>query len=305
MQTEDPLQAKLNGETSIRSTAPAVTAASGPVVVQPNPEPKIGAPQQATVPVVVVQSPEQAGAGAKEFLGFGQAFAWPLLILALAIIFRKQVARKIENMATFKTPVAESTWNAQAATVADVAEAIVNTTEKAPAEAELPAQPALEEHLDPLDDPAPTPEPHRYAPSAVDVSNVEAVGSVLLMWQALETSVKDLVASRNVSVSNFQMALRWLERSKIVAPTTLELIDQLRRLRNEVVHLSGTSVDSDSYRRSVIAVIETLEMARKETNPGLHTAPLVIGQSELATMPYEVLLKRMADDLAKRSVEEK
>lgn len=267
MQTQDSIQTQPNGEAQTRSTGPTATPASAPVIGQPIPAPKVGAPQQASVPVVVVQPPEQGGAGAKEWLGFGQAFAWPLLIFALAIIFRKQVAQKIENMATFKTPVAESTWNAQAATVADVAEAIVDTAETAPAEAEAPSPPASEELLHPRDDPEPTPEPHRYAPPPPDVSNLEAVGSVLLMWQALETSVKDLVASRNVSVSNFGMALRWLQRSKIVPPTTIELIDQLRRLRNDVVHLRGTSVDSDSYRRSVIAVIETLEQTRNRPPP--------------------------------------
>lgn len=261
MQTQDSVKASAGGGVKASASLPMVAPPRAP---QSPPEQSVGIPQQAMVPVVVVPPPDQGGVGAKEWLEFGQAFAWPLLILALALTFRKQVAQKIENMATFKTPVAESTWNAQAATAAYVAEAIVEA-EAAPEEVEVPAQAAPEETVEVQVGPAP--DLHRYSPFEPDFTNAEAVGSVLVMWQVLEKSVKDLVASRNVSTRDFSLALRWLQRSKIVPPTTIDLIHQLRILRNDVVHLRGARVDSDSYRRSVLAVVETLEHARRRPQP--------------------------------------
>ena len=53
---------------------------------------------------------------------------------------------------------------------------------------------------------------------------------------------------------------------------------------------------------TVIARIEALDADVKENHPNRHTALLVYGQCELATMPYQVLLRRLIDDLGRHFV---
>lgn len=235
--------------------------------------PKVADIPPSTTPVVVVQIPETKDSGVKDWLEFGQAFAWPLALVVLAILFQKQIAKKIENMASLKTPVAETTWNAQAGTVADLAEGIVEAEVTAtPVTNEIPAvdpaPPIAEGVSEPADDgvKAVSP-PRRYEAVVPDTSNTESIGAVILLWNAVEQAVRDLAVSRNVDASNFMGAYRWLQRTSIIPPTTTELIDQLRKLRNDVVHLRGTDVDSDAYRRSVLAVLESLELVRRRPPP--------------------------------------
>lgn len=258
-------------QTQVRQPDAASVAAPRPPETSPvRSAPSAGGTPQGTVPVVVVQAPEPGDAGVKEWLEFGQAFAWPLTLVTLAILFRKQIAAKIENMASLKTPVAESTWNAQASTVADLAEGIVETEATAtpePGERPLTPDPAVES----VETVAPTHSaaspPRRYEGVMPDTSNTEAVGAVILLWNAVEQAVRDLAASRNVDAKNFLQAYRWLTRTNVIPPTTVELIDQLRKLRNEVVHLRGTEIDSEAYRRSVLAVLESLDLARHRPPP--------------------------------------
>ncbi|MCH4267848.1 MAG: DUF4145 domain-containing protein [Brevundimonas sp.] len=188
----------------------------------------------------------------------------------MAVLFRKQIAAKIENMESLKTPVAESTWNAQAATVADLAEGIVETESSAtPEPGEQPANPA--QAAEAAEAVAPTNRaaspPRRYEGVMPDTSNTEAIGAVILLWNAVEQAVRDLAASRSIDTKNFLQAYRWLARTNAIPPTTVELIDQLRKLRNDVVHLKGLEIDSEAYRRSVLAVLESLDLARHRPPP--------------------------------------
>lgn len=52
----------------------------------------------------------------------------------------------------------------------------------------------------------------------------------------------------------------------------------------------------------VIAKIEALDADVKQTHPSLHVAAAIFGQCELATMPYQVLLRRLIDDLGRHFV---
>lgn len=249
---------------SVAAKTPAPVAVPGTATVTP-PQSVAAKDWQSTVPVVVVQTPEPKDSGVKDFLEFGQAFAWPVVIVALAVLFREQIAKKIENMASLKTPVAESSWNTQAGTVADLAEGIVEAEaiETPPAD----ETPAVDPANGDIDTPQATSPSRRYDAVMPDTSNTEAVGAVILLWNAVEQAVRDLAVSRNLEARDFLAAYRWLKRTAVINPTKAELIDQLRMLRNDVVHLKGTEVDSDAYRRTVLAVLESLEIARRRHSP--------------------------------------
>lgn len=98
--------------------------------------------------------------------------------------------------------------------------------------------------------------------------------AILDSWKIVEEAINDIFTSNklgsNVTTSNFSLTeppnrkISYLRRENFLTPTQTELLDKLRKLRNEVVHgpygLEPSQLDAVNYVKSALAFANLLKL---------------------------------------------
>lgn len=173
------------------------------------------------------------------------ATAWPLTVILLALLFRKQLAGLLKNLEHLKYPGGEASFKREVLSFKTVVGA---------AEAELQTEIAQERATAPHADlkPSNTYEIAKAARALIEERwPGEAEGrigteTVLDGWALIEGALVDAAETENRSEISPNAALRYLRDERLITPTTLNAVRAARELRNAVVHRNKRPADLDA-----------------------------------------------------------
>lgn len=177
------------------------------------------------------------------FTKITEALAWPLTVLVIAFIFRKQVLNLIPSLKELTLPggvAARFEGKLETLEIVATSAPPSETTEATtPVSANLDAQFSVAESSIPSV--ATDPVAAEYNPNGV----------VMEAWKDLESKIRMiLVASRVCTILTTpdtpEELIRALRRHKLASPTALATLEGLLKLRNEVAHSKGEVVPKES-----------------------------------------------------------
>lgn len=249
---------------SSASTSPAPVQVT-PVQPAPTPAATVGppaaVPTTAMTPSIVVQMPEPDSKDA--FLSFGQAFAWPIVVIVLALIFRQQIAAKIDSLSKLKGPL-EAEWTKEVEETAD--EAAVAVAESTTANAVI-----VEAHdtvaatgstAPPISQSPRISNERAYGSTFEQLKNADPSAAVVFMWGVVETRLGLLADALGIGYNRANLAalLQHLVNTGRLRSGVADVINDLRKLRNQAVHLRHLSVtDAEAFYRSASLVLTALD----------------------------------------------
>ena len=155
---------------------------------------------------------------------FIDVLAWPLVVLALALIFRKSLVALIPLIERIKFPGGE----------VNLRERLEET--RSQAERSLPFQgpPSIDERIQ-------------------DIAETYPRGAVIESWLLIERELTDLAEGLDVPISPSQrMSPRQVARALVTAgildDSLGRIVNDLQTIRNSVVHSTGVSPSRDDAR---------------------------------------------------------
>jgi hypothetical protein len=237
---------KLAVPTTVQVTAHPV---SEPAATEATPSP--------TMSTVIVQMPKPDAKS--DMLDFGKAIGWPLAIVIIAFLFRKQIADKIGSIQKIDGGGIVAAWTREAEETAD--EAVTAVAPAATDRVEGAEVTPEEAHLRDLfgariiED-----SPHRV--QFERIARADPSTGVLFMWGIVETRLIALADALRVTFepSRIQSLISHLGNTGRLNPGVLSVLENLRRLRNEAAHLRNlTFNDADAYYRSAVLVLSAVD----------------------------------------------
>lgn len=182
---------------------------------------------------MIVEGGIDGGMSWMEFVSamFGH-LAWPLAVVCLAVMFYRPIHAVITKVSEFEGLGFKASFREDVETLAvETSVAVSAATTRSQAELDPPG-----------DADAAPPAPVELAVPAASDAWADMITTqprlvVLESWFKIETAIRDALrrvnAPSNVSTPR---ALRILEAEGAISPSTLELVDNARRLRNRAVH---------------------------------------------------------------------
>ena len=190
-----------------------------------------------------------------------QSVAWPAAATAIAFSQKAAITNFIGKIRSAKAFGAEIG-------IAEQIEAVREKVEAAPPGLALPAPPAKEVEL--TDDvPAvpsqktPAPRSNMIAELSDELAASSAVGSIVASWLQLSNGLQELSVMHGVAESRASplQTIKTLRSLGILNDETYDAINQLRTIRNRVVHSGDPSVslaDAQAFRESVRDILSKI-----------------------------------------------
>lgn len=206
---------------------------------------------------------------------------WPIAAVILGFLFRRPILALLGRITSVKAGGVEMT----------VAERSAEAVE----ELRLPV-PATIPPFEHLPDPETGQPVEDVSPDEiVQIGELTAESTILREWLRLG---KALMAANEGPKTVGQSAMdsaRQLHAAGTISSSAVDSVDQLRRIRNDVVHGRTTVrlVDSMAYSNAVDNVVEAVTGAKRD--PRNETAYAIRGQGELATKSFEDVVRRLEE----------
>lgn len=197
--------------------------------------------------------------------GFLAAIAWPVVLLIIISMFREQIGRKIDAIQWFKGPV-EMGWTQEAQTLeakAEVLQAITGDADLKEVDDTVAAAGVESDAVGTAG--ASSPVLTQTLSVFENIVQDSPSAAVLFMWKIVESRIRELAALNGIATGfdlSLQPLIRHLELRHFISSTVAELIQDLRKLRNQAVHLPTLSeTDARAFERTAWVVIQALDRA--------------------------------------------
>lgn len=179
------------------------------------------------------------------------ALVWPTTVFAIASIQHKPLGRLIDRIKSAKLLGAEIGIGDE---IAAVREKIESAPIHPPTQANMLPPPA-----DPLA--LPKPEDSRVEQLTDELATTSATGTIVAAWLQLEEGLEAIAKINNLGwrPANITRNIQELKEGGVVSEPTVEAINSLRRIRNEVAHgrkAIPTLEEAASYRATVKEILE-------------------------------------------------
>ncbi|WP_335982722.1 hypothetical protein [Streptomyces sp. CA2R106] len=235
-------------------------------------------------------------------LGYVKALVWPIVVLLLGFVFKRQIAALFTRIESLQTPVGSATFQRlaeavgreaaeeQSALIADLGSggSEQGISDLADLNQERPhgldgednsGEPTRSFDSDGENDETPPPPSSgasysyqriRSDPVAFsaleNLASSDPTGAVLGAWREVESALRHAQSDGFAEGSrNIADALQWVERQGFVPPAVIRSAHDLRELRNRVVHGGDLLLTVDgarSYVRSARQVVDTIALSR-------------------------------------------
>jgi hypothetical protein len=181
----------------------------------------------------------------KSFVELTKGVAWPLAVLAIAILFRKEIRRLLRRLTKLKYKEAE----------AEFSEMLLKAQADAP-EVLSPPEPETEEE-------------ERHKRIFAELAARSPRSAVLEAWREVESALREAVTANRIKLSDRDMIsprelIRALEGRKLIDLKTARLLYDLRALRNEAAHAPdaefGTTQGALDYAALATRVLDLLPL---------------------------------------------
>jgi hypothetical protein len=149
---------------------------------------------------------------------------WPVTVIVIVLILRKPLARLVESTRKLKYKDLELEFRKNIEQIqAEAKEVLPEAPDKAKSTVEI---------------------------DLYGLAQVSPTAAVVEAWKAIEASAKNLIASRGHKLDYdverpFKLIQDVLVKGKIIDPRHGKILDDLRQLRNKVVHASGFTLSSE------------------------------------------------------------
>jgi hypothetical protein len=201
-------------------------------------EPKTPAGERAERPTLGLQI-------ADAFIRFLNAVAWPALLLAFMLIFRKPIGRLIGRTKSL-------TWGDKGVEFAE---------EVAAAEDKADIEPSPEAALAVMRD-------------TMSAASKDPRGTIPIAWREVEQAVNDLIRAKNLAPAYASIqkrpftGFRLIQRAELLDSKYITLFHELRRLRNEAAHASKFTPPPDAVIRYAELAKELADELRRKAQAG-------------------------------------
>lgn len=170
---------------------------------------------------------------ANAVIGLLEALAWPVAVVIIAFLFRKELREAFRRLSRLKYRGLEADFGRE--------------LEKAEEEAESGVLPSVTEERQLLE--GPTDVSH-----FLDVAEVSPQAAVLVAWPEVEEAVWK--ASERIGLDIPQRTppfrlMRFMVEKEAITPEMRGLYNRLRRLRNEAAHAQDFEISTDEAERYV------------------------------------------------------
>ncbi|MGW6310458.1 hypothetical protein [Streptomyces niveus] len=205
----------------------------------------------------------------KLLLEYIKVFLWPTVVLTLGFVFRKQLTGLARNIDSVETPIGGVTFQRQAEAIAQEAAEIEG--EMAAEISEPVRQSEPEEKQDETNGFATlsTPPQATHALSALlNLAQYDPTAAVLRAWRELETAFTDVAAPFSTRRHTPGAMIKRAEMQGFLPGNLARVANDLRELRNRVVHegdVSLTTEGATTYVTATQSVLEALSLARTPT----------------------------------------
>ena len=174
------------------------------------------------------------------------ALAWPLVVLTLALIFRKPLVNMISNIESIKFPWGEAKIGQQIEDVSTIANSITLLVEPPHVDERIP-----------------------------DVADFYPSGVIIESWLLVEKEMTELAESHQLRLTPQQRRLpnqitQALVEADIIDAGVGAAIRGLREIRNKAVHTTGVSLsmkDAQEYATTTTRILFALRERRARYQP--------------------------------------
>ncbi|MER5734346.1 hypothetical protein ABT117_01550 [Streptomyces sp. NPDC002262] len=207
-------------------------------------------------------------------LDFIRALIWPGVTLTLGLVFRKQISALFNRLETLETPVGTVGFERQAEALAQEAAEIEGEIAAEAAEAASEIAHRRPEIGSPAPETTMTPLPETAVPPVstgenftdlVDLADHQSTTVVLAAWREVEKAMQQAGAANGVK----RATPRELEKMGILTSDLARSLDDLRQLRNRVVHDGDIILTQSGTRSYVTAARRITEALTLSTSPAL------------------------------------
>lgn len=219
----------------------------------------------------------------KLLLEYIKVLIWPTVVLALGLVFRKQLVGLVRNIDSVETPIGGITFQRQAEAIAEEAAEIEGEIAAEISEPIRRVEPA-EDQGDAGNDAQNVIEikPGRFdreLASLLRVAQSNPTAAVLGAWKELEAALADVIPPSNIRYTPGAMIQR-AELQGVLPSSLARVANDLRALRNRVVHEGDvmlTSEGATSYVTATQSVIDALSLARTPQARAIRYEQAVLG----------------------------
>ena len=168
------------------------------------------------------------------FVEIIKALAWPLSVTWLGYIFRSEVRLLLNRMSSFKYKDVEASFERELAEAENNAKRII--TSVAPSSQDLSQKEQL-----------------------FRISEVSPRAAVVEAWTLIETAAikNGLISGTAIQRTNPKMIVEYLVKSGEFSPESINLIEQLRRIRNQASHMSDFEISQNEAERYLDLAVQS------------------------------------------------
>ena len=179
---------------------------------------------------------------ADQFLGFTKALAWPVIVIWVVLLFRKELRLLLDRLSQFKWGDLEAKFSKAVADSVDVTRSV-----------SLIAVPdnSTKEEFEPI----------------FGLASISPRASVLESWMLLENEIRDTAQFAGFAIKTFNVSLLISQLSSWgkVPPEIIQNLKSLRDLRNAAVHVPDVAINlhmANDYIQLAQTTINALKAAR-------------------------------------------
>jgi uncharacterized protein YutE (UPF0331/DUF86 family) len=161
----------------------------------------------------------------EHFVEIIKAIAWPIAIVWVGYIFRSEVRQLLGRISSLKYKDMEANFDKQLAKAESEAKSITVSNK--------------------------TTEDLSQTEQLLRIAEVSPRAAIVEAWTLIEmaASKKALKAGATLSRTSPKMIVDYLQRSGELPPNSLEIIEQLRKLRNQAVHMPDFAISQSEAER--------------------------------------------------------
>ncbi|MCX5155651.1 hypothetical protein OG914_16835 [Streptomyces sp. NBC_00291] len=208
-------------------------------------------------------------------LDYIRALIWPVVVLALGIMLRRQLAGLFNRVESVETPLGTVAFDTQAAAIAEETGEIANNIQDEVVTAESERRPLSNEDSPalPTTPGAPTvrgyyrvdPRPTDAFSDLLELAETETTAAVLGAWREVDTAIRKATVERGL----FRPLPRTLSPKDVLSPELSRSAQDLLELRNRVVHQGDVIPTVSGARSYVTAANRIVDALALTSNPAL------------------------------------
>lgn len=224
-------------------------------------------------------------------LEYLRALIWPAVVLTLGFTFRKQLASLFGRVESVETPLGTVAFEKQADAVAQEAAEIESEMAGQLAAAETP-QSEMEDTENPEapgSEPSQITQPQAVASDFSDLFELAETGTtaaVMAAWREVERALKSTGSKHGIA----RVSSHTLANMGLLSDDLARSVDDLRHLRNRVVHEGDillTKSGARSYITAAQRIVEALELSQDPRFQALQYERSVVDALRRAGLPSE------------------